>query len=424
MTGSSSSTAIAPNAVADAALAIDAGGECGLQLLRSAITVVADEDLSAVDDANLLADVVVLHTEMQRLQATWLARIAEADRRQAPAIEEGAVSTTSWLRHACRMPGPAASTAVRVSQRLPNLPMLAEAVAAGRVGLDAARILTRALTPERLAAAQAAGRDVDEVQHVLVGLAEVAEPMMLRDQAQTWADAWDPVPDPKDAEQPEPASQFFASRTLDGIVQTNGSFNAMDGEVLLTALESLSAPTGSDDLRTAAQRRADALIELIRRSLDAGDLPENGGERPHVGLLVPLDALVGNTQAGADATTGFSEPVGAEQDPRDHDWPSAADGDVPDGAATPTLPGMDDYVPRQRATDPDCRHMNRLLGNLSDRAGADFGPGAPDGRTDSERLTGINGISDPDLVQFSAQAVSGGWRSGRRGGRRVVGLLR
>ncbi|MEV0269257.1 DUF222 domain-containing protein [Hamadaea sp. NPDC050747] len=48
---------------------------------------------------------------------------------------------------------------------------------------------------------------------------------------------------------------------------------------------------GEADLRSAGARRADALIELCQRILNAGELPDNGGEKPHLTVTLPWDAL-------------------------------------------------------------------------------------------------------------------------------------
>jgi hypothetical protein len=77
------------------------------------------------------------------------------------------------------------------------------------------------------------------------------------------------------------------------------SLDKVGCETVLTALAPLSTPTGQSDDRTAEQRRADALVELARRSLDRGELPESGGVRPHVTVVIDLPALL--LQQGADA---------------------------------------------------------------------------------------------------------------------------
>jgi hypothetical protein len=60
---------------------------------------------------------------------------------------------------------------------------------------------------------------------------------------------------------------------------------------LRAALKGLLEPRSKDDERTAWQRWADALGELARRRLDAGDLPERGGEKPHLMLVAQLSTL-------------------------------------------------------------------------------------------------------------------------------------
>jgi hypothetical protein len=68
--------------------------------------------------------------------------------------------------------------------------------------------------------------------------------------------------------------------------------------VFITALRSVmdsearSGPSGVDP-RSPAQRRADALGEVCRRSLDSSERPEVAGERPHVVVNVDLETLEG-----------------------------------------------------------------------------------------------------------------------------------
>ncbi|MDQ6774090.1 MAG: HNH endonuclease, partial [Candidatus Dormibacteraeota bacterium] len=56
-------------------------------------------------------------------------------------------------------------------------------------------------------------------------------------------------------------------------------------------------PPAPADRRTAPQRRGDALVELSRRQLDSGGLPEVGGEKPHLTLVAELRTLRGEPGA-------------------------------------------------------------------------------------------------------------------------------
>ena len=72
----------------------------------------------------------------------------------------------------------------------------------------------------------------------------------------------------------------------------------MGGALLRTALQALSGPPSADDSRTAAQRRADALVELAR-------------QRPHLTLTASLTTL--RKEPGAQAgDLDWGQPVPAE----------------------------------------------------------------------------------------------------------------
>jgi hypothetical protein len=45
------------------------------------------------------------------------------------------------------------------------------------------------------------------------------------------------------------------------------------------------------DQRTSGQRRADALAEICRLTLNTGELPDNGGDRPQVTITISFDDL-------------------------------------------------------------------------------------------------------------------------------------
>jgi len=89
--------------------------------------------------------------------------------------------------------------------------------------------------------------------------------------------------------------RLHASVTYEGMVRVDGDLDPETGETLLTALGAvLDAEVHArteEDMRTSAQRRADALGEICRQWLDRGDRPTVGGERPHIAVTVGLDAL-------------------------------------------------------------------------------------------------------------------------------------
>ena len=80
-----------------------------------------------------------------------------------------------------------------------------------------------------------------------------------------------------------------------GMVHIDGLLDTVSGQVVMTALDSLTDPGNLDPSndRTPAQRRADALVDLCRDHLNHGELPTQGTERPHVMVHLSIDALEG-----------------------------------------------------------------------------------------------------------------------------------
>src|SRR5690606_13498244 len=72
--------------------------------------------------------------------------------------------------------------------------------------------------------------------------------------------------------------------------------------------DALMRPPAPGDQRTAAQRRADAMVDLARGALAHGTLPEVGGERPHIGILITPEILFANPGTTPASTPGGGCP--------------------------------------------------------------------------------------------------------------------
>lgn len=109
---------------------------------------------------------------------------------------------------------------------------------------------------------------------------------------------------------------MFVSPVLDRFA-INGDLNAEGGATVLAALAPLTAPAPGDT-RTPGERRADALVELARRALAGGGLPESGSLRPHVTVTVDLRHRRGQGDHGRtqpDPGCRPGDPGGAGGDP-------------------------------------------------------------------------------------------------------------
>jgi hypothetical protein len=83
---------------------------------------------------------------------------------------------------------------------------------------------------------------------------------------------------------------LHASTTIHGIGVGNWTLHPLGHETVMTALHAASRPVAGDD-RSAAQRRADALITIAELALRSGELPISGGVKPHVSVICTLPTL-------------------------------------------------------------------------------------------------------------------------------------
>ena len=196
-------------------------------------------------------------------------------------LPRGAAGTVSWLRTRCRVSPAAASERLSVAGRLADdLPATAAALADGDIASGHARVLARATegVPAELSA---------EVEPLLVDAARRLTPAQLGHAAAHWRHAVAPQLAHADGERLHERRRLFVSSTFSGTVAVDGLLDPEGGATVLAALTALAGPT-PDDPRTPAQRRADALVELCRRALDGGQLPDHGGERPHIDWTGPV----------------------------------------------------------------------------------------------------------------------------------------
>ena len=104
---------------------------------------------------------------------------------------------------------------------------------------------------------------------------------------------------------------LWLAPTFEGMVAVDGLLEPEAGQTLLAALEPLARPADAQDTRSGSQRNADALAELARRSLEGGRLPQAGGVRPQLTVIVDLDSLLGHPQA-----VGRGDRLGRAPGPR------------------------------------------------------------------------------------------------------------
>jgi hypothetical protein len=275
-----------------------ASAPAGLSGLVAELQGLVDQGVGGLADGALAERVMALRGLVDRLEGHWLGELADLDARGAAGAEEGVpvASTASWLRARLRMGAGTAASLVRTARALHRGPLTgtAQALADGDISPAHAQVLAHGThdLPDHTTA---------DAEPVLLEAARRLDPPRLR-RVITHLRL---VADPDHTDQAERRHQqrgVWLAPTIEGMVAIGGLLDPEAGQTLLAALEPLARPATATDDRSGSQRRADALAELARRSLEAGRLPQTGGVRPQLTVTVDLDSLLGPGGLGGEVS--------------------------------------------------------------------------------------------------------------------------
>ncbi|MGH2573064.1 MAG: DUF222 domain-containing protein [Actinomycetota bacterium] len=256
--------------------------------IRSLLDELCSEDLPGLTDAQLEEDFAELQRAGEIIEGERLRRLRELDRRR-PWQRDGYLSTTSWLTNRFGVSGGRAADQVRLARALAEMPATRHALAAGEISSSALRVLASARDahPEAFSAHE----------RTLLDAARSLSVRQLQQVVAYWQQAVDSRRALEDDDSLWQRRRLHVSQTLFGTVRVDGDLDPETGETLITALRAVqdadSRASDSEDRRTPAQRRADALGEVCRQWLDAIDRPRVAGQRPHVTVTVDMEALQG-----------------------------------------------------------------------------------------------------------------------------------
>jgi hypothetical protein len=269
-----------------------AGPPDNLAMLTAALDGLAAQDLERLTDTVLAERVLALRQLVDRLEGHWLKELATVDGRGAAGAEQDQQvgSTAAWLRNRLRLGAGAASSSVRTARALFRGPLAATAAALsdGAISVAHARVLAHGThdLPDHLTV---------EAEPVLVEAAVRLDPPRLRRVLGHLRLVADPEGADRAAEVRHGRRGLWLTPTLDGMVAIDGLLEPEAGQSVLAALEPLARPADAHDVRSGSQRTADALAELARRALEGGRLPQAGGVRPQLAVIVDLDSLLGRS---------------------------------------------------------------------------------------------------------------------------------
>jgi hypothetical protein len=257
--------------------------------LGSALDGLAEVDFAELPDAALLELVAEWSASVNRMTAALTSAVRAADRREAHQAD-GAVSMKAWLGGICHLAPADATAIVSTGRRLEQLPDTARAFAAGEVTAAHARVITRALTPARIAKAAEAGIELGETDEILAEVARCTTPQETAQAVARWVAGVDPDGALEDAA--DVRRRFSMAAGLDGRVHVRGELDPVGGEHLHSALAAvMNGDRPAGDQRSHAERQADALVALARGALDQGALPDVRSERPHVRVTIDWQSL-------------------------------------------------------------------------------------------------------------------------------------
>jgi len=189
-----------------------------------------------------------------------------------------------------------------------RLPATAEVFAAGRTGLRHVDIIARVL------GGKAAGRLTPEqwagVEAQLAGKADCYTPHELYEWGRALVELLDQDGEAPDDRPPALVNELVLTRLPDGGGKLQGRFDdAAMFDAIAAAIDAHAKPLTGDDDRSTGERQAEALADVCGYVLDHGDVPETGGHRPHVNVLIRLEDLESRAKAGC---LDFGGPVAPE----------------------------------------------------------------------------------------------------------------
>jgi hypothetical protein len=234
----------------------------------------------------------MLLTARRRLDGVLARRLQVIDTRDATTSECGR-STRAWLVEEQQLSAAEASSRLRVARSYASRPAIVEAMLAGAATQDQANLIV-SFVP-KLATAEAR----DHAEKELLDVARYADPTLMARGLRELADRLNLNESAEErAVRAREGRYLKFTDTIEEMVRVDGMLDRVGAAILRKALYPLSLKAGEVDERTPIQRNADALIELARLAMNAGQLPETAGEPTQVVTQTFLSDLIARLEAG------------------------------------------------------------------------------------------------------------------------------
>lgn len=261
-----------------------------IDAMRVAVDLLAEVDPRDIDGREAGQQFLELDSLVGRMTALAARRlpVVEADGWWAV---EGSRTVASWASSAGRMTYGRAASLVRLGRAFQSsLPLTSHAATAGTVPIDHAQALARH-APTSDARKEALAAPASECgEEFLVAHAEQLGADPFARLVARWAAAADPESDERGYRKATDREFVGLSATTDGF-HLKGFLTTDHGASLRAALDAVMTPPSADDRRTTQQRRAQALADVARLTLDRGLVGTGAGVRPHLTCIVDWESL-------------------------------------------------------------------------------------------------------------------------------------
>ena len=216
----------------------------------------------------------------------------------------GTRSFPVWVANEHRLGVNAARAQVRLARTLrDHLPVTAAAASAGEITLEQAQILATLAptTDQRRELLADPHQECNEA--FLVAHARELSVDETRVLARQWAAYADPDADDRGYVESCEREHLEIAR-LGEMYDVAGQLTVEHGQILKNALAAVTTPRSPGDHRSTGQRRASALVDVARLSLEHEKAATTGGKaRPLLSVLVDYPTMVAVTDAAAARTT-------------------------------------------------------------------------------------------------------------------------
>src|SRR5215472_9411831 len=261
-------------------------------MVLAGLTWLADADMAAVPaaaQADCLRDLERARSVQVAAHASVLGAFDAGNGHE----DDGSRSSRTWLMWQTQVTSASATGSMGWMRRLRAHLVVAKALRDGRVSVSWARQIcdwtdqlpedTRNDADAILLAAAAGGAE-------LADLASLAEQMRRR-LAEPDRDG--------DADDGFDDRYLRLQTTLGGAGRLDGDLTPQCAAALQAVLDALGKKMGPEDVRTAGQRRHDALAEACRRLVAAGGLPDRAGQSTQIQVHIGLGDLLCRMGAGS-----------------------------------------------------------------------------------------------------------------------------